>query len=61
MRGSDLFMAVDPVCGIHVDERAATPEEEYTSEYSGEVFYFCSDDCKATFDAAPLQYARKSA
>ena len=54
-------MAVDPVCGIHVDERAAIPEEEYTTEYLGKVFYFCSDDCKATFDAAPAQHARKPA
>jgi Cu+-exporting ATPase len=54
-------MAVDPVCGIHVDERAAKPEEEYTSQYSDQTFYFCSNDCKETFDATPAQYARKSA
>jgi YHS domain-containing protein len=31
-------MAVDPVCGIHVDERAAQPAEQYTAEYGGERF-----------------------
>lgn len=54
-------MAVDPVCGIHVDERAAQPTQEYTSQYAGQNFYFCSDDCKTTFDEAPEQYARKPA
>ena len=29
--------AVDPVCGIQVDEKAAQPEED-TSEYSEQVF-----------------------
>jgi len=54
-------MAVDPVCGIHVDERAAKPAQEYTSQYAGQVYYFCSSDCKTSFDAAPEQYARRSA
>jgi Cu+-exporting ATPase len=57
----DAIMAVDPVCGIHVDEKAATPPEEYTTQYSGQVFYFCSDDCKQKFDEAPEEYARRSA
>ena len=54
-------MAVDPVCGIHVDERAATPPEQYTSTYHDDTFYFCSADCKQTFEAAPERYARKPA
>jgi P-type Cu+ transporter len=54
-------MAVDPVCGIHVDERTAQPAEQYTAEYGGETFYFCSEDCKQIFDETPVQYARKSA
>jgi len=54
-------MAVDPVCGIHVDERAAQPIEQYTADYNGETFYFCSEDCKNVFDESPAHYARKSA
>jgi YHS domain-containing protein len=46
---------------IDRDEKAAKPEQEYTSQYSGQTFYFCSDDCKAIFDAAPQQFARRSA
>jgi YHS domain-containing protein len=54
-------MAVDPVCGIHVDEKAAVPTEQYTSEYDGDTFYFCSAGCKTTFDESPEQYTQKSA
>ena len=60
IRRRKALMAVDPVCGSHVDEQAAHPAEEYTSDYAGQTFYFCSDDCKATFDATPEQYARKA-
>lgn len=55
------IMAVDPVCGVHVDERAAEPSEEFTAEYGGEKFYFCSEDCKRTFEQSPIQHSRKTA
>lgn len=55
------LMAVDPVCGVHVDERAAEPEEEFTAEYGGQKFYFCSEDCKRAFEESPAQYGRKPA
>ncbi len=54
-------MAVDPVCGIHVDEKAAVPAEQYTSDYGGDTFYFCSVDCKDSFDERPEWYLRRSA
>jgi 3-hydroxybutyryl-CoA dehydratase len=54
-------MAVDPVCGIHVDEDAAQPTEEFTTDYEGQKFYFCSEDCKQVFEEAPAQYAQKPA
>jgi len=54
-------MAVDPVCGVHVDQRAAIPEEEFTAEYGGQTFYFCSEACKQAFEEAPAQYGRKPA
>ncbi len=46
-------MAIDPVCGMQVDEQAA----QYTSEYKGKVYYFCSASCKITFDSNPEAYA----
>jgi YHS domain-containing protein len=61
IRTGEVLMAVDPVCGIHVDERAAVPTEQYTSRYEGETLYFCSQGCKEAFDGNPEQYVKKSA
>ena len=45
-------MAVDPVCGMEVNEVTAT----YKSEYEGTTYYFCCSGCKATFDKDPEKY-----
>src|SRR5204862_133364 len=42
----------DPVCGMTVDRRAGKP----TSTYEGRTYYFCSEGCKAKFDAEPARY-----
>ena len=43
----------DPVCGMEV-----TPETaEVTLEYQGRTYYFCSMNCKETFDKNPEKYA----
>lgn len=42
-------MPKDPVCGMTVDPAAA----KGTSSFKGETIYFCSLDCKKTFDAMP--------
>lgn len=49
-------MERDPVCGMSVD-----PEEDKTetSTYQGKTYYFCSSDCKETFDEDPAQFAGK--
>jgi YHS domain-containing protein len=44
--------AKDPVCGMTVDRRAGKP----TSIYEGRAYYFCSEGCKAKFDAEPERY-----
>jgi len=44
--------AKDPVCGMTVDRRAGKP----TSTYEGRTYYFCSEGCKAKFDADPERY-----
>jgi uncharacterized protein len=44
--------ARDPVCGMTVDRRAGKP----TSIYEGRTYYFCSEGCKAKFDAEPERY-----
>ena len=46
-------MAKDPVCGMTVDEKKAAA----TASYQGQMYYFCSAGCKATFEKAPAKYA----
>src|SRR4051794_39643246 len=40
-------MAIDPICGMTVDEATA----QWTSVRDGETFYFCNPGCKAKFEA----------
>jgi uncharacterized membrane protein YraQ (UPF0718 family)/YHS domain-containing protein len=47
--------ATDPVCGMSVDKRRAR-----TAEFEGRTFYFCSDHCRATFEAKSLSTGRRS-
>ncbi len=42
-------MAIDPVCGMTVDE--ARPVA--TAEHGGRTYYFCAPGCKRTFEADP--------
>jgi YHS domain-containing protein len=42
----------DPVCGMEVTYETARAR----SEYNGETYYFCSLDCKETFDKDPERY-----
>lgn len=41
----------DPVCGKTVSTKAAKP-----SVYAGNVYYFCSRECREVFEAAPDHY-----
>ena len=49
--------AVDPVCGMDVDAKAAA-DAGRKSEHKGRTYYFCSDDCKKAFDKEPARYIR---
>jgi Cu+-exporting ATPase len=40
---------VDPVCGMEIDPASAAGK----SEYKGNTYYFCNEQCKKTFDADP--------
>ena len=44
----------DPVCGLSVDTHRAAGR----SIYRGDVFYFCSQNCKDEFDSHPERYTR---
>ena len=45
-------MAIDPVCGMQVDEETAL----YRSERDGRTYYFCSPGCKREFDRDPRKF-----
>lgn len=45
-------MAIDPVCGMQVDEGSA----QWTSQYKGKTYYFCAPGCKNSFDKDPEKY-----
>ena len=46
--------AIDPVCGMEVDEKSSN-----RSLYRGKVYYFCSARCKQEFDRDPEKYLRE--
>ncbi len=43
---------VDPVCGMMVDPNTAPA----TSDYKGQIYYFCSFGCKQDFEKDPEKY-----
>jgi YHS domain-containing protein len=45
--------AIDPVCGRSVQTLTAK-----TSAYHGGIYYFCSQKCRETFEAAPESFAK---
>jgi len=47
-------MAIDPVCGMSVDESAAPAK----ADYQGQAYYFCSTECKAKFQREPQKYLK---
>src|SRR3990172_13047358 len=50
--GQGEKMAVDPVCGMTVDEKTAAGR----SIYLGQSYYFCSTYCLQEFEADPAKH-----
>lgn len=50
-------MAIDPVCGMEVDET----DVEARAELNGKTYFFCSPACKKRFEADPNKYAAEAA
>ncbi len=48
-------MPIDPVCKMEIDEEDASAQ----TRYKGATYYFCSEDCKESFDKDPEKYAEK--
>jgi RND family efflux transporter MFP subunit len=49
---------IDPVCGMSVDPHAP---DAIKSQHGGKTYYFCSRQCKKSFDASPEKYVPKAA
>jgi Cu+-exporting ATPase len=45
-------MAIDPVCGMRIDEARATSKLYIVNR----VYYFCSEGCEAEFQRHPEDY-----
>lgn len=45
-------MVTDPVCGAEVNP----VETEIQSEKDGDMYYFCSIDCRESFEEDPDRY-----
>ncbi len=50
-------MTTDPVCKMDIDEK----EAEFSSQYAGQRYYFCSEECKDSFEGQPERYAASAA
>ncbi len=51
--------AIDPVCGMGVDEITARARRR-TTMHAGTNYFFCNDGCKKSFDANPAQFLNAS-
>jgi YHS domain-containing protein len=49
------IMAIDPVCGMTVDENKAAAKHEY----QGKTYYFCAVGCKEKFAQAPEKFVKQ--
>jgi YHS domain-containing protein len=53
--GSDT-MAMDPTCGMQVPMST-----QWTAQYEGKTYYFCSQQCRDQFMADPSKYLEPEA
>jgi YHS domain-containing protein len=47
--------AKDPVCGMDVEQDQAAGQ----SEYQGNTYHFCSNECKEQFDQNPEAFVKQ--
>ncbi|HTA22069.1 MAG TPA: YHS domain-containing protein [Terriglobales bacterium] len=50
-------MTTDPVCGMRVDEK----KSEFQAQFAGRKYSFCSEECRAEFEAEPNEYVEVAA
>lgn len=50
-------MTTDPVCGMKVDEK----KPQHQTQYGGQTYSFCSQECKNKFEQNPEEYSATAA
>ncbi|EKP94341.1 MULTISPECIES: YHS domain-containing protein [Thermaerobacter] len=53
-------MAVDPVCGMTIDESTAEEMGIETVQYRGTTYYFCCPYCRKQFEQDPERYIKQA-
>jgi RND family efflux transporter MFP subunit len=59
-RGMLGEVSQDPICGMFVEESKSVAAS-HKSEFHGQAYYFCSDQCQRQFEADPARYALQTA
>src|SRR5690242_14113625 len=54
---AEAVMAIDPVCGMDVNE--SNPPAK--TNYDGKTYYFCSEECKQDFEEDPEDFISSAA
>lgn len=52
-------MAIDPVCGMQIDEATAEEMGAETAVYKGKTYYFCCPFCREQFERDPEKYLQQ--
>jgi YHS domain-containing protein len=50
-----VAMVKDPVCGMEIDSSQAAAQ----TIYEGQAYYFCSEDCRRTFEENPKEFVQQ--
>jgi Cu+-exporting ATPase len=50
-------MTNDPVCGMRIEQSRA----EFQTQFGGQKYFFCSDECRKEFEAEPDAYVEATA
>jgi len=50
-----VAMVKDPVCGMEIDESQAAAQ----TTHDGQAYFFCSEDCRNTFENDPKEFVGK--
>ncbi len=51
-----MAMVKDPVCGMEFDSSQA----EAQTTYKGKPYFFCSEECRRTFEENPKEFVNSS-